>query len=311
MALFSTQDIIVGDLKLHTESFGRASNPAILLVSGAMAPARFWTDEFCQQLANAGYFVIRYDHRDMGLSSPVDYAQHPYSLNDLTEDAVAILDAYNIEKAHIIGHSMGGAIAQLLSLDYSSRVASLSLISSAVLTNARLNQQEQDQLNVTWKTLDACNKPTKKFGESVDGFLKSYEYLHGDIPIDKNIATAYIRDMYERSKPEHIAWFEKFSAGTDPLHNHVKAQQHIVDRTQDLKKITVPVVIIHGEKDCLSFPRIMQEYCARLIPHTRMRIIPGMGHMILNRALFVEIADHVLEKLNEAEGNKDDKQRNY
>jgi pimeloyl-ACP methyl ester carboxylesterase len=292
--------INVDGIQLYTESFGDASNPAVLLIAGAMAPARFWTDEFCQLLIDAGCFVIRYDHRDMGLSSAVDYVQHPYSLNDLTKDAIAILDAYNIEKAHIIGHSMGGAIAQLLALDYPARVASLTLVSSAVLTNASLDEREQNRLNAMWKTLEDCNKPTKKFDESVNGFLKSYEYLHGDIPVDRDIATAYIKDMYERSKPEHIAWFEKYSSGIEPLHNHVKAQQNIINRTQDLKKISVPVVIIHGEKDCLSFPRIVQEYCAQLIPHAQMRIISGMGHMILSRALFNNIQKLWIEFCHES-----------
>jgi len=282
-------------IELYTESFGESKNQAIVLVSGAMAPARFWIDEFCQPLADAGYFVIRYDHRDMGLSSAIDYAQHPYILDDLAKDAVAILDAYGIKKAHIVGHSMGGAIAQLLALDYPERVSSIVLISSSVLTSANLlNTQEKTSLEKTWAVLGR-NKPTKNFAESVDGFMRSYEFLHGDIPLDKDSAQAYIRDMYERSKPEHIAWFERYSSGIDPLHSHVKAQQNIPDRTQELKKITIPVLILHGEKDVLVFPRIMRDYCAKIIPHVKMEIVPNMGHMILSQMLFALIKELVLK----------------
>lgn len=282
--------ILFDKTKIHTESFGNKSNHTIMLISGAMAPARFWIDDFCKQLAKSGYFVIRYDHRDMGLSSAIDYTKKPYNLNDLASDAVAILDSYGINKAHIIGHSMGGAIAQLLALDYPSKVASITLISSSILSNPELNQQEKVSLEKTWSVMTQ-NKPTKNYAQSVDGFLKSYAYLHGTIPMDKNIAQQYIKDMYERTQPEHLKWFEKFSAGIEPLHNHVKAQQNLPDRTQDLKNIKVPAFVIHGEMDCLAFPRIIKEYCADLIPNAKMHIIPGMGHMILSKPLFKNIKD--------------------
>ncbi len=277
-------------IKLYTENFGEKTNPAILLISGAMAPARFWIDDFCHQLSDSGYFVIRHDHRDMGLSSAIDYTKKPYNLNDLASDAVAILDSYGINKAHIIGHSMGGAIAQLLALDYPSRVTSITLISSSVLSNPELNPQEKNSLEKTWQEM-MQNKPTKNYAQSVDGFLKSYEYLHGTIPMDNNIAQQYIKDMYERTLPEHLEWFEKFSAGIEPLHKHVKAQQNLPDRTKELKNIKIPTLVIHGEMDCLAFPRITKEYCADLIPNAKRQIIPGMGHMILSKPLFKNIKD--------------------
>ncbi|MFH1254527.1 MAG: alpha/beta hydrolase [bacterium] len=295
-----SEKIISTPTKIHiyTEHFGNKSTPAILLISGAMASARFWIDEFCQQLAEAGYFVIRYDHRDMGLSSAIDYAKKPYDLNDLTNDAIAILDAYGINKAHIVGHSMGGAIAQLLALEHPSKVASMTLISSSILSNPELNQQEKASLEKTWSVMTQ-NKPTKDYIQSVDGFLKSYDYLHGTITMDKNIAQQYIKDMYERTLPEHLEWFEKFSAGVEPLHNHVKAQQNMPDRTQDLKNIKVPAFVIHGEMDCLAFPRIIKEYCADLIPNAKMQTIPGMGHMILSKTLFKNIKDIIVKNLKD------------
>ena len=289
-------------IDLYTEHFGTQTNPAILLISGAMAPARFWPDEFCHQLANAGYFVIRYDHRDMGLSSAVDYAKNPYDLDDLTKDAIAILDAYTIKKAHIVGHSMGGALAQLLALDYPSRVLSIVPISSAVLANPALNTQEKKTLKDAWLLL-MRNKPSKKFESSVDGFMQSFGYLHGDLPMDKKMATAYIKDMYVRSRPEHIEWFEKFSKGITPVHNHVKAQQNIPDRTQELKNIHAPVLVIHGQKDCLACARIMKEYCADLVPHATMHIIPSMGHMILNKDLWTDIGKLLINHMGLAPKN--------
>lgn len=292
--LYSKTIEINSQIHVYTEHFGNITNPVILLISGAMAPARFWIDSFCKQLSDSGYFVVRYDHRDMGLSSAVDYAKNPYTLHDLAHDAVAILDAYGIKKAHIVGHSMGGAIAQLMALDYPSRVLSITAISSSVLSNAELTPQEKASLEKTWQVMSR-NKPTKIYPQSVDGFLKSFEYLHGTIPMDQEIAHAYIKDIYERTLPEHLEWFEKFSSGIEPLHNHVKAQQNIDDHMQDLTHIKIPTLVIHGQDDCLAFPRIAKEFCADLIPNAKMQIIPGMGHMILNRDLFMQIKDIVLD----------------
>ena len=294
-AIFTGKMISISSgIQVWTESFGDIQNPACLLISGAMAPARFWIDEFCQQLADAGYFVIRYDHRDIGLSSAVDYIKNPYMLDDLAKDAIAILDAYSIKKAHVIGHSMGGGIAQLLLLDYPTRLLSAVFVSSSVLTNADLNAKEKETFKKVWAVM-LKNKPTKNYAESVGGFMQVYNYLHGDIPVDKDIAEKYIKDMYVRSKPKHIEWFEKFSIEVGIVHNHVMAQQNILDRTHELKKVQVPVFAIHGKKDCLSLPRLVQEYCVDLIPHAKIHLVPGMGHMILSRELFEHIKDLVVK----------------
>lgn len=289
------QTIQTDNIELYTESFGKPSNPGVLLISGAMAPARFWTDDFCRQLADAGYFIIRYDHRDIGLSSAVNYAAHPYTLNSLAQDAVAVLDGYTIKKVHLVGHSMGGAIAQLVALDFPDRVLSIAVISSSVLTMPQVHNDEKQRLEKTWRDLDGLNKPTRTFEDSVDGFLRSYKYLHGTIPMDAVIAREYIRDMYARSRSEHIAWFERFSSGVEPFHNHVKAQLNIIDRTQDLKQVHVPVLALHGEQDCLTFARLIHTYLIDLVPHARMVMIPGMGHMILSKKLFERIGRELVE----------------
>lgn len=296
MQVCNNEILISNALRIYTECFGNKLDEAVLLISGAMSPARFWIDEFCQQLSRSGYFVIRYDHRDMGLSTSVNYSKNPYNLNDLAKDAISILDGYKIKKAHIIGHSMGGAIAQLIALTFPARVLSLSLVSSSVLADVEFTEEEKKLLESTWKIM-MTNKPTKKYEESVDGFMQAFKFLHGDISIDSDIALAYIKDMYYRSKPEHIAWFERFSTGVDTLHNHVKAQQNVVDRTRDLKNINVPIIVIHGEKDCLTFPRIIKKYCVDFIIGSRVYILDGMGHMILNRKLFEQIGRLILKNI--------------
>jgi pimeloyl-ACP methyl ester carboxylesterase len=114
-----------GDLELWTESFGDASRPTVLLIMGVMNQGILWPDEFCAEIADSGYHVIRYDHRDTGQSSSVDFEEHPYTLDDLASDALKVLDGYGVEKAHVVGLSMGGFLAQLLALDHPDRILSL------------------------------------------------------------------------------------------------------------------------------------------------------------------------------------------
>ena len=91
MNRFSKKDVIVYGITIHTEAFGKSSDPACILIAGKMATARFWTDAFCQNLADQGFFVIRYDHRDVGESSEVDWQKTPYTMSDLAKDAISIL----------------------------------------------------------------------------------------------------------------------------------------------------------------------------------------------------------------------------
>ncbi len=101
---------IENDLKLYVETFGEQGNETCLFISGAGANSSFWTDHLCDSLVKNGFFVIKYDHRDFGYSSKIDWDKNPYDFMQLANDALTILDSLNIEKAHAIGHSMGGFI---------------------------------------------------------------------------------------------------------------------------------------------------------------------------------------------------------
>ena len=116
---------------LCVETFGDPTHAAILLIMGSSASMDWWEDEFCERLA-AGYrFVIRYDHRDTGRSVSYEPGAPEYAIRDLAADAVGVLDALGVARAGVVGMSMGGAIAQLVALEHSDRVASLTLVSTA------------------------------------------------------------------------------------------------------------------------------------------------------------------------------------
>ena len=275
------KSVKIGEINIHTESFGDIADPAFLLISGAGASARFWTDSFCKQLSKLGYFVIRFDNRDTGLSSGIDFENKPYALSDLTDDAIKILDAYHIEKAHVVGHSMGGYIAQDIALRYPRRVNSIIVISAGPIgiiegVDLTLTSNEQAILDKCWKEM-LKNKPTQNFDESLDGFMGVWKYLNGNFELDYDLAREYTSDIYFRSKHR---------VGVAKSHVQVMEQvyKEMKKRSHDLALIQVPTLIIHGSKDPLAVPRIAKEL-SKAIKNSRFVLVENMGHMIFNRGL--------------------------
>lgn len=118
-------------VELCVDSFGDPADPAILLIMGSSASMDWWEPEFCERLAAGSRFVVRYDLRDTGRSVSYEPGSPPYSLRDLADDAIGILDALGIARAHVAGMSMGSGIVQLLALDHPDRLLSLTLIASS------------------------------------------------------------------------------------------------------------------------------------------------------------------------------------
>ena len=127
------QVLEVNGIELWTEDFGDAADPAVLLIMGAESQGTAWPIPLIEQLCDAGRYVIRYDNRDVGQSTCLDFAASPYSLNDMMDDAIGILDAYGIERAHVVGASMGGMITQLLMIHHPERLLSATVIMSTPL----------------------------------------------------------------------------------------------------------------------------------------------------------------------------------
>src|SRR3954466_15490631 len=109
----------VNGVELCVQTFGDRNEPATLLIMGTGASMDWWDEEFCERLAAGGRFVIRYDNRDTGRSTTYPPGAPPYTGSDLVTDAVAVLDALELQRAHVVGLSSGGALAQVLALDHS------------------------------------------------------------------------------------------------------------------------------------------------------------------------------------------------
>ena len=117
--------VSVKSINIWYETFGNETDQAILLIMGNSAQGIMWPDDFCQTIANNNRYVIRFDNRDTGLSTCLDFDETPYNLFDLAKDALGLLDALQIKKAHIVGLSMGGSIAQLLAITNADRIFSI------------------------------------------------------------------------------------------------------------------------------------------------------------------------------------------
>ncbi len=276
---------------LWTESLGNPVNPAILLISGAGSHAYFWSDSFCQYFLDAGFFLIRFDHRDTGLSSP---CETEYDLQTLAEDSVGVLDAYNIHAAHIIGHSMGGYIGQLMAVLYPTRLLTLTLISTGPLgeTEAMVKPatvEEQLTMQDTWRIM-MRNRPTQDFEKSYEGYAVVWKRLNGKIPVDEDLAHAYTEKMYTRSR---------YPLGPHPHHMKVmqKVAETLKDRKQIFSKITLPTLIIQGGEDYLVFPERGGIALAETLPNAQLEVIPEMGHMFFNHKLEADIAGKMLNFL--------------
>lgn len=279
MALKKMQRLLsISGYEIWTESLGDNKKPAVLLISGAGANAHFWTDLFCGILVDGGYFVIRYDHRDVGMSSSVDIS---YQVEDLVSDALHVLEAYGITHAHIVGHSMGGIIAQFMASTSPEKVCSLVCLccgpaGGTSLTDLPMTEEERKLVDKT-REINASNKPTENFEESLPGFLQIWERWNGTLPFDKELAIAYTRDIFTRSRHK---------IGSGKIHPHMRAIKVGLDtmhlRRDIFKTIRVPALVIQGEEDYLLIPKRGGIALAKELPQSILKLIPGMGHMFFN-----------------------------
>jgi pimeloyl-ACP methyl ester carboxylesterase len=277
-----------GAIRLWSEGLGAPGRPCALLISGAGAHAAFWPDEFCRLLTEAGLFVIRYDHRDIGYST---HTEADYDLFTLLADAMAILDAHRVDAAHLVGHSMGGYLTALAAVHRAPRVRSATMISAgptvtpAVAAELGLSAVREE----TWDAL-LENRPTGHFEADLPGWMKSWHLLHGQVPLDEAMAARYTRELYIRDpRDASVARRHIAAMGTVPA-----------SLASDLARVAAPSLVIHGTEDPLV-PVDHGSALARLIPGCRLRLIPGAGHMFFHPELWSELAGYVIDHMKSAD----------
>ena len=266
-------------VELCTESFGDPADPPILLVMGMGGSMLWWEEGFCRVLAGAGRFVIRYDHRDTGRSVTFERGRPGYTAADLVGDAVGVLDAYGIAAAHVVGVSMGGALAQLLALDFPERVASLVLIStSRAVPGDRPLPPSTDEfarfvatVEVDWS--DAA---------SVIEYLVDYSRVlaGGRRPFDEAALRELARRDVERARDFAAAQNHDAFAGDERSR-------------EPLSSVMARTLVIHGTADPM-FPLAHGAALAEEIPDARLLPLEGAGHGV-DRADWDTVARAILE----------------
>lgn len=271
----------VNSIDIWYETFGNKENPALLLIMGGCCSGVMWHDSFCEKLSNEGFYVIRYDHRDTGLSSSIDFEKNPYTLIDLTQDAVGVLDAEKIHKAHLFGLSMGSFIAECMAAHYPKRVLTITLMSSSPdihpmnLAYAGLPSEKASSLPPpTPEYLAWMNEWTRLTPQTHEELLaqriEGWDKLNGSkIPLDDPL-----------NREIHQKFLSRFNYPQGIL-NHIKMLRD--ERTEELvrtapAKIKVPTTIIQGSEDPI-YPPDHGKALHHLILHSNYLLIEGMGHV--------------------------------
>lgn len=254
---------------LHSEAFGDHQNPTILLIMGAMASGMWWPDEFCGELANTGRFVIRYDHRDTGASTSYEPGKPGYTVEDLADDAIVLLDAYGVKRADIVGMSLGGYLSQLIALKYPNRVLTLTLIASERLALADSSLPSSSPSIIEYHA-KAGQLNWKNRSAVIDYQVGAWRLLTGpDRTFDEQLIREVAGKDYDRTQNPLAAF------------NHA-ALSDATGWVGRLDEIKIPVLIIHGTNDpVLPYAHALALKSA--FKSSTLLTLKGAGHE-LNRA---------------------------
>lgn len=259
------------------DTFGEESDPPILLIMGALSQSILWPSEFCEQLANEGFYVIRYDHRDSGYSTCFDYEKNPYNLLDMAKDAIGILDYLGIPKAHLCGLSMGGPIAEIMSVYFPDRVSTLTLMATSCdfrpsllaedsfSEDIKVSRPRQIYLDWIHKSLQA---PPKTIEETLQSRMECWHILNGFV----------VSFEEQRYREIHSEFLVRLKHPENSL-NHLNAIKRSFDLIQAIPHLVkVPTLIFHGSEDPI-FPPDHGEALAKAIRHSKFVFLEGMGHV--------------------------------
>jgi pimeloyl-ACP methyl ester carboxylesterase len=285
-------------IQIEYDTFGAESAAPILLVMGLGAQMLLWDEEFCEGLADRGHFVVRFDNRDIGLSTHFDAHGAPnlpqlmmdvqagkplataYTLDDMADDAIGLCDALELARVHVVGASMGGMIAQTIAYRHPARVASLVSIMSS--TGSPTLPQAKPELIARL----AGPAPVGRQA-TIDTGVETWRMISGSgFPFDEELVRRRSGELYDRS-------------------HHPEGQQRQLaailahgDRSPRLAAVRAPTLVIHGEDDPLV-PAEGGKHTAASIPGAELLLVPGMGHD-LPQPLFATLVDAIASHVAKA-----------
>ncbi len=261
------QMVRANGVDLCVETFGAVTDPAILLIGGAAASMDWWDDELCERLAAGQRFVIRYDHRDTGRSAHDPAGAPTYSGDDLAADAVGILDALDLVRAHFVGLSMGGGIAQAIAINQPDRVATLTLMETSPIGPGGHDRPELPPMSDRLQAYFADPPPAPDWSDrdaAIDAMVEGERAFNGALPFEEDRVRATAARVFDRTHD---------LAAT--MTNHWILEGG--DDSVMLSEVKAPTLVLHGTADPL-FPYGHAEALAREIEGARLVPLEGGGH---------------------------------
>ena len=261
------------DLELEYDAFGDPADPVLVLVMGLGAQMTNWDPRLCELLAAQGFHVVRFDNRDVGLSTALDHlpapdfaalaagdtSSAPYLMSDMAADVVGLLDGLGVERAHLVGASMGGMIVQQVVIDHPERVLSLCSIMSTTGDRA-VGRGKPEIVGALGQTGADTREAAIEQRLALSHLTRSPGF-----PFDEDAARERIAASYDRSNRPLSTLRQLVAIMASP------------DRTAGLREVTVPTVVIHGAEDPLV-DRTGGEATAAAIPDAELVIVDGMAH---------------------------------
>ncbi len=281
-------------ISIEYDTFGHPSDPALLLVMGLGGQMTMWAEGFCEELAGRGFFVIRFDNRDVGLSSKIesgpapdmakamtgDFSSASYTLWDMADDAAGLLDHLGIQKAHIVGASMGGMIVQAMAIRHPDRVLSMTSIMSTT-GNPDVGQPKPEAM------ASLLSPPPSTRDEAIAAAAASWSIIGSPAyPTAPELIAEWTARDYDRCF---------YPVGVT---RQLLAIMATGDRTEALRRLNVPTLVIHGEDDPLVTLSGGQATAAA-IPGAKLLTFPGMGHDF-PAALYHQWIDAIVENTQRA-----------
>ena len=293
--------VAANGIQIEYETFGNSSGRPLLLIIGLGGHMIHWDADLCKDLAARGHYVVRFDNRDVGLSTKFgetgmpnlpeifgkflrgEKVKPPYTLDDMADDAVALLDALNIPKAHLCGMSMGGMIAQTIAIRHPERVLSLTSIYSTT-GNPELPQAKPEIIGLL------ITPPPTERRAFIEHMLVVFKTISGPgFPPNEAWTRKIIGESYDRSfYPEGMA-------------RQLVAILTQGNRVPALSSVKVPALVIHGTSDPLISVEGGKD-TARAIPGAELMLIEGMGHDLPHGGAWPRIVEAITKHTQKAKG---------
>ena len=269
-------------IEITFEKIGLPSSPTLILISGAGAPDTFWNDDFFHHLAENGFQVVRYCHRDTGHSTHFD---KKYPISALLSDLKALMEEIGDTSAHLVGHSMGGYLAQLVMCQFPEHVASVTSISAGPTVSPEISKELElsEASEEVWSKL-MKNNPTGNFEQDLNGWLESWKFLNGSRPFDISLARDYTKSLYDGDK-----------RNAQVADNHIHAMTTVPNwLVTELTKAKTPFLAVHGSDDPLV-PMNNGKASAKLVPAGKFHQIEGAGHMFFDKSIWDEMGEVIID----------------